>query len=44
MGKLGTEEHQELVEAIAARDVDAARAIMSWHLHRTEERVRSADG
>lgn len=44
MGRLGTEEHLELVEAIAARDVDAATSIMSRHLHRTEERVRSADG
>jgi GntR family transcriptional repressor for pyruvate dehydrogenase complex len=42
MGHVGTQEHLAVVEAIAARNVEAATSVMSRHLHRTEERVRSA--
>ena len=39
MGHKGTEEHRALVEAIKARDVDAAVAVMGTHLERTAERT-----
>jgi len=39
MGRKGTEEHRALVEAIQARDVEAALAVMRPHLQRTAERV-----
>lgn len=39
MGHRGTEEHAEIVEAIAARDVDRARQTMRTHLQRTYDRV-----
>jgi GntR family transcriptional regulator, transcriptional repressor for pyruvate dehydrogenase complex len=42
MGKAGLLEHRAVVDAIRARDADAARAIMSEHLERTARRVRSA--
>jgi GntR family transcriptional regulator, transcriptional repressor for pyruvate dehydrogenase complex len=41
MGKAGLLEHRAVVEAIRARDADAARTIMSEHLERTARRVRS---
>jgi GntR family transcriptional regulator, transcriptional repressor for pyruvate dehydrogenase complex len=41
MGKAGLLEHRAVVDAIRARDADAARAIMSEHLERTARRVRS---
>lgn len=39
MGKVGIEEHRQIVEAIATRDVDRARRIMTTHLERTARRV-----
>lgn len=42
-GRHGVEEHRALVDAIAARDVSAAEALMSTHLTRTAERLRSLD-
>jgi GntR family transcriptional regulator, transcriptional repressor for pyruvate dehydrogenase complex len=42
MGKAGLLEHRAVVDAIRARDADAARAVMSEHLERTARRVRSA--
>jgi GntR family transcriptional repressor for pyruvate dehydrogenase complex len=42
MGKAGLLEHRAIVDAIRARDADAARTIMSEHLERTARRVRSA--
>jgi GntR family transcriptional regulator, transcriptional repressor for pyruvate dehydrogenase complex len=42
MGKAGLLEHRGIVDAIRARDADAARTIMSEHLERTARRVRSA--
>jgi GntR family transcriptional regulator, transcriptional repressor for pyruvate dehydrogenase complex len=41
MGKAGLLEHRAVVDAIRARDADAARAVMSEHLERTARRVRS---
>jgi GntR family transcriptional repressor for pyruvate dehydrogenase complex len=41
MGKAGLLEHRAVVDAIRARDVNAARTIMSEHLERTARRVRS---
>lgn len=41
MGKAGLLEHRAVVDAIRARDADAARTIMSEHLERTARRVRS---
>lgn len=41
MGQEGTKEHRKLIEAIRARDVDKAQAIMRQHLGRTAERVRN---
>ncbi|MFA3876327.1 FadR/GntR family transcriptional regulator [Streptomyces sp. MMCC 100] len=40
MGRRGTKEHRELVDAIAARDVEAANKIMRTHLERTASRVK----
>ncbi len=40
MGRRGSKEHQDLVEAIAARDVEAATATMRVHLERTAARVK----
>lgn len=39
MGPQGTDEHRQLVRAIAARDADGAEAIMRKHLLRTAERL-----
>lgn len=47
MGRLGSREHLEFVEAVAARDEPAATAIMRTHLERTASRVKdepAADG
>ncbi|MEV8085744.1 FadR/GntR family transcriptional regulator [Pseudarthrobacter oxydans] len=41
MGKQGVAEHRRLAEAIEARDVEAARTVMTEHLGRTAERVRT---
>ena len=41
MGKAGLLEHRAIVDAIRARDAEAARTIMSEHLERTARRVRS---
>ncbi|MCX2180211.1 FadR/GntR family transcriptional regulator [Streptomyces sp. SKN60] len=40
MGRRGTKEHRELVEAIAARDTEAATKLMRTHLERTASRVK----
>lgn len=40
MGRRGNTEHQEFVDAIARRDVDAATEIMRKHLQRTADRVQ----
>jgi GntR family transcriptional regulator, transcriptional repressor for pyruvate dehydrogenase complex len=42
MGQRGTFEHRDLVEAIAARDVDKATGIMHRHLSRTARRLARA--
>ncbi|WP_405484724.1 FCD domain-containing protein [Streptomyces sp. NBC_00009] len=39
-GRRGTKEHRELVEAIAARDAEAASTLMRTHLERTASRVK----
>ncbi|MFF2297893.1 FadR/GntR family transcriptional regulator [Arthrobacter sp. NPDC058127] len=44
MGPRGVKEHRALVDAIAARDIDAAEAVMSEHLGRTAERTSAAPG
>ncbi|WGL52474.1 FadR/GntR family transcriptional regulator [Nocardioides sp. BP30] len=41
MGPRGVEEHRELAEAIKQRDVAAAREVMTTHLDRTAQRVRT---
>lgn len=43
MGRKGTREHRSYVEAIRDRDVEAARTVMTAHLHRTAERVKDLD-
>ncbi|MFD7444437.1 FadR/GntR family transcriptional regulator [Streptomyces sp. NPDC059909] len=40
MGQHGSKEHHEFVEAIAARDVEAATATMRTHLERTASRLK----
>lgn len=40
MGERGSKEHHEFVEAIAARDVEAAMKTMRTHLERTAARVK----
>jgi GntR family transcriptional regulator, transcriptional repressor for pyruvate dehydrogenase complex len=42
MGQRGTFEHRDLVEAIAARDVEKATGIMHRHLSRTARRLARA--
>jgi GntR family transcriptional repressor for pyruvate dehydrogenase complex len=42
MGRRGTVEHRELVEAIAARDADRAAETMRSHLNRTAQRLARA--
>lgn len=39
MGRTGSKEHAEFVDAIARRDVDAATSIMRTHINRTARRV-----
>jgi GntR family transcriptional repressor for pyruvate dehydrogenase complex len=39
MGGVGTKEHERFVEAVRARDIEAATAIMCEHLQRTAHRV-----
>lgn len=43
MGRIGTEEHRELVRAIEAGDADKAEGIMRAHLLRTAERLSAGD-
>jgi GntR family transcriptional repressor for pyruvate dehydrogenase complex len=43
MGRKGTREHRRYVDAIRDRDVEAARDVMTAHLHRTAERVKDID-
>ncbi|MEU0966277.1 FadR/GntR family transcriptional regulator [Streptomyces sp. NPDC005917] len=40
MGRQGSKEHRRFVEAVAARDVEAATQIMRTHLTRTASRVK----
>ena len=40
MGRRGVREHREYVDAIRARDVEAARTVMTAHLKRTASRVK----
>ncbi|GEC03232.1 GntR family transcriptional regulator [Streptomyces spinoverrucosus] len=40
MGQRGSKEHREFVEAVAARDVEAASEIMRRHVQRTASRVK----
>ena len=42
MGQTGALEHRALVDAVRARDAEAARTIMTEHLERTARRVRGA--
>ena len=42
MGGAGVLEHRAIVDAIRARDVETARAVMAAHLARTAERVAAA--
>jgi GntR family transcriptional repressor for pyruvate dehydrogenase complex len=42
-GHRGVEEHRSLVDAIAARDTERAKALMSEHLHRTAERIAALE-
>jgi GntR family transcriptional repressor for pyruvate dehydrogenase complex len=44
VGIVGTAEHREFVLAVQRRDVEAATAVMSRHLARTAERLRSSKG
>jgi GntR family transcriptional repressor for pyruvate dehydrogenase complex len=39
MGHRGTNEHRDFVEAVAARDLERAEAIMRTHLRRTARRI-----
>ncbi|GGI95669.1 FadR/GntR family transcriptional regulator [Streptomyces brasiliensis] len=41
MGQRGSKEHRQFVEAIAARDAEAAAEIMRTHLRRTASRVKT---
>ncbi len=41
MGSTGALEHRAIVDAVRARDADAARTVMTEHLRRTAQRVRS---
>lgn len=41
VGRRGTKEHRELVEAIAARDTEAASALMRTGLGRTAAQVKN---
>jgi GntR family transcriptional repressor for pyruvate dehydrogenase complex len=41
MGGQGVAEHRQLAEAIQARNVEAARTVMTEHLGRTAARVRT---
>lgn len=43
MGRRGTDEHAELVDAIEKRDVEAAVAVMTTHLDRTASLVRDIE-
>jgi DNA-binding FadR family transcriptional regulator len=43
MGLRGTEEHAALVDAIEARDAEAAVAVMTTHLDRTASLVRDIE-
>jgi DNA-binding FadR family transcriptional regulator len=43
MGHVGSGEHRLFVEAVARRDADAARQVMSIHLARTAERLEAAE-
>lgn len=42
MGRRGIKEHRDLVEAVAAHDVEVATEIMRMHLERTASRVHTA--
>ena len=42
MGRRGTKEHREFIDAIAGRDVEKALEIMRTHLQRTADRVAQA--
>lgn len=44
MGQQGSKEHREFVEAVAARDLEAATTTMRTHLQRTASRVKADSG
>jgi DNA-binding GntR family transcriptional regulator len=39
MGRRGTREHEEFIEAVRRRDADTASRIMRQHLERTAHRL-----
>ena len=43
MGEVGAVEHRRIAEAIAARDVEAARAVMRDHVERTAVRLQTVE-
>lgn len=44
MGHLGSQEHEEFIDAVAKRDTERAHEIMRAHLQRTADRVSQVEG